>query len=156
MSATAIPPGWTLQTLTDPFEALAGPLYERPHQRPPQRPPQRNGEPEPARDLAFRVAQQHTNARGVAHGGMVMTFLDAALGCAAADACGRQPIATVTLNVDFVGPGHLGDWVVARTNITRRTRSLIFVTGDLVAEGGDGAAATKVATASAIFKVLGV
>ena len=149
MSEMAVPPGWTLQTLTDPFEALAGPLYERPHQRPPQR----NGEP--ARDLAFRVAQQHTNARGVAHGGMVMTFLDAALGCAAADACGRQPIATVTLNVDFVGPAHLDDWVVAHTNITHRTRSLIFVTGELVAEGSEQAPTTKVATASAIFKVLG-
>ena len=146
MSGQAVPPGWTAQILTDPFEALAGPLYQRPHER--------NGEP--ARDLAFRVAQQHTNARGVAHGGMVMTFFDASLGCAAADAWGHHPIATVTMTVDFVGPARLGDWVVARTSITRHTRSLIFVTGELLAEGGEDATSTKVATASAIFKVLGV
>jgi uncharacterized protein (TIGR00369 family) len=136
-----VPPGWTAQDLRDPFEALAGPLYERRHAD--------------GRDMAFRVAPQHTNARGIAHGGMIMTFCDASLGAAASDACGGGSIATVTMNVDFVGPARVGDWVVARMRVTRRTRTMIFVTGTLEVPSADGGAAAAVATASSVFKILG-
>jgi acyl-coenzyme A thioesterase PaaI-like protein len=35
------------------------------------------------------------------------------------------------MTTDFVGPAHLGDWVEGRANIIRRTRTLVFVEGEV-------------------------
>ena len=39
---------------------------------------------------------------------------------------GTQPYNTVSLTVDFIGPGKVGDLVVAQVRVTRRTRTLVF------------------------------
>lgn len=82
--------------------------------------------------FAFAAAHKHHNRRGVVQGGMLMTFADRSLGMTAWYANERQPQATVQLDVHFIDAVHIGEFVEARCKVVRRTRSLIFMSGDFV------------------------
>lgn len=118
------------------FNSLVGPLYAR------------RGENGDHRFL-FHVAPQHLNLHGIVHGGMLTTFADMALGLAAHWECGERASSTVSLNCDFVAPGRLGDWIHCAPRVTRRTRSVVFVSGDLYTEE------RILLTASGVWKILG-
>ncbi|MBV9813095.1 MAG: PaaI family thioesterase, partial [Acetobacteraceae bacterium] len=45
------------------------------------------------RRFAFRAEEHHLNGNGVVHGGMLMTFLDQAIGTTVWNAIGRVPCA---------------------------------------------------------------
>ena len=98
---------------------------------------------------AFLAEPKHHNRRGVVQGGMLMTFADRAMGMTCWYANGRVPQATVQLDVHFIDAVQIGEFVEARCDVVRRTRSLIFMQGELVA--GD----RVVATAKGIWKALG-
>jgi acyl-coenzyme A thioesterase PaaI-like protein len=98
---------------------------------------------------AFLAEPKHHNRRGVVQGGMLMTFADRAMGMTCWYANGRVPQATVQLDVHFIDAVQIGEFVEARCDVVRRTRSLIFMQGELVA--GD----RVVATAKGIWKSLG-
>jgi uncharacterized protein (TIGR00369 family) len=126
--------GWSTYSeagLTD----LVGPLWQRTD--------------DGARRLGFVAREHHVNRRGVVHGGMLLMFADEAIGTAAYDANDRQPQATIQLDLQFIAPVEVGQFVEAEVEVVRRTRSLIFMTGKLRA--GD----RTVATASGIWKVIG-
>ena len=95
----------------------------------------------------FRVLERHCNQGGIVHGGMLMTFADVVLGTAAWRRTGR-PTVTVRMVVDFVAPAHLGDWVEGTAELSRETESLIFVEGELRANG------RTILTSSGIFKTI--
>lgn len=99
--------------------------------------------------LGFMARNEHVNRRGVVHGGMLLTLADQTLGMTAFEANGRQPQATVQLDVQFVAAVAVGDFVEAEAQVVRRTRSLIFMQGTF--RVGD----TTVATASGIWKIIG-
>jgi uncharacterized protein (TIGR00369 family) len=82
--------------------------------------------------FAFAVADKHMNGSGNVHGGMLMSFLDTAMSRTARLAADAKSCSTVSLNCDFVGPGKLGDVVEARVRVTRRTRTMAFVSAELV------------------------
>ena len=84
--------------------------------------------------FAFVVAQHHMNAAGSVHGGMLMTFADMAMGHTARIETSSHGASTVSLNCDFVGPGHLHDVVEARVRVTRRTRTVVFLSCEIAAE----------------------
>ena len=44
---------------------------------------------------------------------------------------GASPAVTLHMTTDFVGPAHLGDWVEGKVNIVHRTRTLVFVEGEV-------------------------
>jgi len=118
----------------DGFIGLVGPLWEQPC-----------GE---GTRYAFLAEPKHHNRRGVVQGGMLMTFADRAMGMTAWHANGRRPQATVQLDVHFVDAVQIGEFVEARCEIVRRTRSLAFMRATLVV--GE----RVVATASGLWKVL--
>ena len=99
--------------------------------------------------FSFQVGEQHLNPGGVCHGGMLMTFADHVLGAICWEAGGFKPCSTITLNCDFAQAAKLGDLVEGEAQITRATRSLIFVTGVLKCRGN------VVLQANGIWKVLG-
>jgi uncharacterized protein (TIGR00369 family) len=80
---------------------------------------------------AFIVQPKHLNNVGNIHGGLLMTFADVAMSRTARLAAGVESCNTVSLTVDFVGPGKLGDMVEAAVCVTRRTRTLIFQTANI-------------------------
>jgi uncharacterized protein (TIGR00369 family) len=66
------------------------------------------------------VAKKHTNARGFAHGGVLLTLADVALGYAAEDSVDPAArLITASISADFAGSAKLGDWVEARVDVQR-------------------------------------
>jgi uncharacterized protein (TIGR00369 family) len=82
--------------------------------------------------FAFTAAAKHMNAAGTVHGGMLMSFIDVAMSHAARAASGAKLLSTIALNCDFVSPGRLGDRIEARVRVSRSTRSVVFLSGELV------------------------
>ena len=80
---------------------------------------------------AFRVREHHNNARGVTHGGLLMTLADQILGLTVQHALEGAYAATVNLNCNFVASAAPGDLVEGSAQVTRVTRSIVFVQGTL-------------------------
>src|SRR3954453_706813 len=97
----------------------------------------------------FLAEKKHHNRRGVVQGGMLMTFADRSMGMTCWYANGKQPQATVHLDVHFVDAVQIGEFVEANCTVVRRTRSLIFMSAELVV------GARVVGTASGVWKTLG-
>lgn len=117
------------------FIGLIGPIWSRP-----------NGD---SVLYAFMAEPKHHNRRGVVQGGMLMTFADRSLGRTSWYANDRQPQATAQLDVHFIDAVRIGEFVEAKCRVVRRTRSLVFMAGELVV--GD----RVVATANGVWKTLG-
>lgn len=90
------------------------------------------------------VANDHM---GMVHGGALMTFADIALGVVAVDAIGAPRCATAQLNYQFVRAVPVGTAVIARPELVRLTRRLVFVRALFAVDG------ETVGTADAIFNV---
>lgn len=101
------------------------------------------------RRFAFRPEDKHLNGGGALHGGLLMTLADNVLGYTVHEQTEGRIASTVTLNTDFLAGGAAGATVWGRAAITRRTRSLIFVAGDLSQDG------RLLLTATGIWKIIG-
>lgn len=113
------PAGFEPLFRTSPFLDLLGPFYYRPGDRP--------------LVVGVRVAPRHANARGLAHGGLLLTLCDIALGYAAAHT--EDPplrLTTAHVSADFAGSVEIGDWVESRAEIQRIGGQLAFVNVYLV------------------------
>jgi len=95
------------------------------------------------------VRPEHLNGTRHPHGGFLMAFADAVLGTAVSLAVEGVPCATMTLNSDFVAAVASPTRLEAEAEVTRRTRSIVFVQGRVYA--GD----KTLLTATGIWKVLG-
>jgi len=131
----APPPGFTLTHLIDPFELHVGPIVEQGVKG--------------SRRFAFVVDARHINMRGILHGGMLMSFADAALGQAAWDACDHARCVTLNMQSQFIAPAKAGDLVEVAPVLTRRTRSLMFLRGDFTVRG------ETIYSVSSVWKLLG-
>jgi len=70
--------------------------------------------------IAMRITDQHTNMRGIAHGGMLSSLADSALGLGLSMHCeGRNSFVTVNLSTDFVDAARPGDWVEAHVDVQK-------------------------------------
>jgi len=70
--------------------------------------------------IGMRILDAHTNMRGIAHGGMLASLADSALGLGLTMHCeGRQSFVTVNLSTDFVDAARPGDWVEAHVDIQK-------------------------------------
>ncbi len=115
------PEGFVETRLIDPFELHIGPIYEKGAKG--------------SKCFALRVDERHVNKRGVVHGGMYMTFADAALGQAAWDATDRAPSVTLNMQSQFLKGAVLGDLIEVEPIVTRKTRALLFIRGDFTVKG---------------------
>ncbi|MGY2046840.1 PaaI family thioesterase [Methylobacterium sp. JK268] len=126
--------GWETVDLSE-FMDLVGPVW------------QRDGEGGILYGLL--VAEKHRNRNGVAHGGVMATLLDMALGRTASEAQGGRRQATIGLDVQFLAPVRVGDFLVAECRVVRATRAILFMHGTL--RVGDEVCAVAQGT----WKVLG-
>jgi acyl-coenzyme A thioesterase 13 len=108
-----IPEGFQPLDRGGPFLRLLGPLYHR-------------------RDasgivIAIRVEERHLNVRGIAHGGMLVTLADSALGIALSmSRTPPQPMVTVSLTTDFADVARAGDWLEAHVDIQKVGSRMAF------------------------------
>ncbi|WP_420392492.1 PaaI family thioesterase [Acuticoccus sp.] len=96
---------------------------------------------------ALRAEARHLNAFGIVHGGVIMTFLDHVVGMNGSrfhDGIGQ---ATIHLGVSFVTAVQAGSLIVAECEVTRTTRSILFLRGTARVDG------TVVATAEGVWKI---
>ena len=82
----------------------------------------------------FVTDKKHMNGSGNVHGGLLMTLADVAMSRTARTVAGVESCNTVSLTADFIGAGKLGDLVEAIVKVTRRTRTLVFQSADIVAD----------------------
>lgn len=129
------PKGYTETRLIDPFEIHVGPVYEKGAKG--------------KKRYALRVDSRHVNGRGVVHGGMYLTFADAALGQAVWDATDRAPSVTLNMQAQFLRGAAVGDLLEVEPEVVRKTRALLFIRGDFTVEG------QTVFTVQSLWKLLG-
>jgi uncharacterized protein (TIGR00369 family) len=108
-----IPEGFFPSPVNNPFAELVGPVCYRPS--------------DDGIHIGWRAEDHHLNPGGVIHGGMLMMLVDDLMGATVYSQLGNDPKATVSLNSDFLSAAQAGDWVEGVGEITRHTRSLIFV-----------------------------
>ena len=98
--------------------------------------------------LGFRVGEQHRNLGGVLHGGMLATFADTLLPCAAMYQAfaGRRFLPTISLQIDYLAPAAMGAWVHGEAEVLRTTRNMVFMQGLIHADNA------LIARVSGVFK----
>lgn len=96
----------------------------------------------------LRISEQHTNSRGTAHGGVLTTLADVALGYGSLAAHGEfLALVTASLTINYTGTAMVGDWLEARTTLKRLGSRLASASCDLTV------AERPVASATAVFSV---
>ena len=134
--AGAVPPGFRALRTAGDFIHVNGPLYLY-HHRDDVR-------------LGFRVERRHTNPLGICHGGMLASFCDMLLPISAHRVnreVGHRFLPTINLQIDYLAPAKLGDWVEGRAEVLKVTRSLVFAQGLVTSNG------VPCARVSGIFKL---
>ncbi len=110
------PPGFRELTEASGFAAANGPWFER---------------IEKDRVIrAFKAGPQHANALGIVHGGMLAAFLDSAMGTAVWNTLERRAV-TLRLSLDYLGPGRVGDWLMAEGEVMGHDEHVAQVRGRL-------------------------
>ena len=94
------------------------------------------------------IKENHLNAAGITHGGFIAAFIDTGAGVAAHRSANQNPCVTISLELKFISVVKLGEELVGKTKIQRKTKSMIFLTCVLTV------ANRIVATASGVWKIL--
>ncbi len=115
------PPGFRPFAHPSPFlERAAGPVWERSGDGP--------------LVVGLRIAPEHANTWGAAHGGLLSTVADVAMGAAVGRAAGPPLPVLVGLTMDFVRSVPVGGWVEVRTEVLRTGGRLGFCRADVHAD----------------------
>lgn len=127
------PAGFAPLFRTSPFLETIGPLFYR-------------KEADGGFVIGLRVLPKHANARGAAHGGLMTTLLDIALGYRASLSVDPPAnLTTANLTVDFAGGAKVGDWVEAHVDVQKVGGRLAFANAFLSVNG------ERVVRGSAVF-----
>ena len=101
-----------------------------------------------AHEYALATEDKHHNRRGMVQGGVTMTFADRTCGMTARYVSGKEFMATVQLDTHFVEAGQIGDLLISRPRVVRTTRSLIFMSTEVLVDD------RCVVMANGVFKIL--
>ena len=94
------------------------------------------------------INENHLNAAGITHGGFIAAFVDAGAGTAAHRVADGNLCVTISLELKFISSVQLGQELVGKTKIQKKTKSMVFLTSELTS------ANKTVATASGVWKIL--
>ncbi len=115
-SASKVPPGFTPLVNVTGFAEANGPWFEK---------------VENGRMIRGFVAEpRHANSLGIVHGGMLAAFLDSAMGTAVWHTLQRRAV-TLTLTLDYLGPGRVGEWLQAEGEVVGHDEHMVQVRGRL-------------------------
>ena len=96
------------------------------------------------------INENHLNAAGITHGGYLSALIDAGAGTSAHRAANGAPCVTISLDLKFIGTSRLGDEIIGKTRILKKTNTLIFLFCELICNN------KIIASASGIWKILKV
>ena len=94
------------------------------------------------------IKENHLNAANITHGGFIAALVDAGVGTAAHRVADGSPCVTISLELKFISVVKLGQELIGNTKIQKKTKSMVFLTCELVTEN------KIVATASGVWKIL--
>ena len=135
MTSLDIPEGYSALFRSSPFLDTIGPLFSL-----------GSGE---NLTIGLRIDTKHTNARGFAHGGVLSTLADIALGYAMESSLDQTTsLVTANLTLDFAGAAKIGDWVETKVDIQKIGSRLAFANAYLSVES------KRIVRASAVFLVV--
>ena len=102
------------------------------------------------REYEFKtiIKENHLNAAGITHGGFIAAFVDAGAGTAAHRSADQNPCVTISLELKFISAVKLGQELIGKTKIQKKTKTMVFLTCELTT------ANKIVATASGVWKIL--
>jgi uncharacterized protein (TIGR00369 family) len=119
MSELPVPEGFQPIKRLAPFLDMIGPIYVKSVGK--------------SRIVAVRVAEKHLNMRRIAHGGMLVSLADSALGINLSYYSDPpKAMVTVNLTTDFLEPAKLDDWLEAHVQIQRMGMHLAFASCNLL------------------------
>tara|TARA_A100001011_G_C13902449_1_gene671659 strand:+ start:82 stop:483 length:402 start_codon:yes stop_codon:yes gene_type:complete len=94
------------------------------------------------------INENHLNSAGITHGGYISALVDAGSGTAAHRAAGNVPCVTISLDLKFIGASKIGDEIIGRTKILKKTRTLVFLFCELKCNN------KIITSASGVWKIL--
>ena len=94
------------------------------------------------------IKENHLNAAGITHGGFIAALVDAGAGTAAHRVAEKNPCVTISLELKFISPVRLGQELIGKTKIQKKTKSMVFLTCEMFVDN------KIVATASGVWKIL--
>jgi uncharacterized protein (TIGR00369 family) len=100
--------------------------------------------------LGLRIAEPHTNSRGLAHGGFITALADNAMGlsCGVKLDGGDTRLITASLAIDFIASAKIGQWLAFETEIIKLGSNLCFAQCFVIADG------VRIARANGTFSVV--
>jgi uncharacterized protein (TIGR00369 family) len=136
MTSTEIPDGFERHFRQSPLTAPWEPIYSK--------------RTENAVIIALRLAEPHTNSRGLVHGGLITSLADNAMGlsCGARLEGGGSRLLTVSLSIDFIGSAKVGQWLAVETDVIKLGSNLCFAQCFVTADGA------RIARANGTFSVV--
>ena len=99
-------------------------------------------------EFNIKVEEKFLNTGKIAHGGFIATIADTGMGNAAHIAAGNKRSVTVNLDIKYISAGKLGDNLVGKVEVLKRTKTLVFINCKILNSKG------IVATASGTWKIL--
>ena len=94
------------------------------------------------------INENHLNAAGITHGGYLSALIDAGAGTAAHRAADNAPCVTISLDIKFIGASKIGDEIIGRTKILKKTKTLVFLFCELKCND------KIITSASGVWKIL--
>ena len=94
------------------------------------------------------IKENHLNSAGITHGGFIASFVDAGAGTAAHRSADQNPCVTISLELKFISAVKLGQELIGKTKIQKKTKSMVFLTCEITVTN------KIVATASGVWKIL--
>ena len=77
------------------------------------------------------VEEIHLNTGKIAHGGFISTIADTGMGTAAHKIAGDKRCVTINLDMKFISAGMLGDKLVGKVKILKKTKTLVFISCEI-------------------------
>ncbi|MDB5620913.1 PaaI family thioesterase [Tardiphaga sp.] len=122
MTDTDIPDGFARHTRSSPLTEPWEPIYSKSTDR--------------AVLIGLRLTRPHTNSRGMAHGGLITSLADNAMGMSCGHVIGGGArLVTVNLSVDFLGPAQVGQWLQVESDVIKTGNRLCFAQALVTADG---------------------
>jgi uncharacterized protein (TIGR00369 family) len=99
-------------------------------------------------EFKTRINENHLNTAKITHGGFIAALVDAGVGSAAHKSTDGGPCVTISLELKFISAVKLGQELIGKAKVQKKTKSLVFLTCELRADN------KIAATASGIWKII--
>lgn len=121
MTRAEVPAGFVRYPRSSPLTAPWEPIFFR--------------QQEHGVQLGLRIAEAHCNGRGFAHGGLIASLADNAMGYSLALALEAPGAVTTHLGIDYLRSARRGQWLQIEPRVVRAGKNLGVVDALITADG---------------------